>query len=62
MMARIPDEGWKIFIFKVPYFSEFKHVFSVLFNFVFMYQKHQGDKYFLLHWQKPKNTGDIIDA
>lgn len=61
-MARILYEGQKIFLFKMPYFSEFKHVFSVLFNFVFMYQKHQGHKYLLLHCQNPKNTSEIIDV
>lgn len=51
-MARILDEGQKIFLLTMPYFSESNHVFSVLFNFVFMYQSHQGDKYLLSKLQK----------
>lgn len=61
-MARILHEGQKKILFKMPYFSEFKCAFSVLVNFVFMYQKHQGHKYLLLHCQNPKNTGEIIDV
>lgn len=44
--ARIlDDEEQKISLFKMPNFSEFNHVFSLLLNFILMYLKHKGFKY-----------------